>query len=351
MDVKGFELQFHWIFIMIAGALILAFFFSIAHKQQTISREKLQLTLATDIENILTSALVSKGTAQRIPSPPDGLSFSCTDLCECTFSVGADCDADYCSRDLGDVPLFAPPTIEQDIIVWSLDLNLPYRATNLLYLTSPTIKYYLVHDNSPASTQLLTQLAKNIPPLITYDNLTLTELTGLEEEGYERSTFVFLNVNPPTLDDSFRREEANAIKIDQQGIGFYAKDGTTLSLTNYLTYAGTPSLYAAMFSANPTMYQCGLKKAFVKLGTLAELYAQRALALEQKAIAAEKIWCSYGTPEQPTSVIGLLSQQQDLAKKLSQQLDKAALLQLNPLVQQLEAKNRQLVEQSCPEVF
>ena len=39
MNRKGFELQFNWIFVLIAGALILAFFFTIAQKQRNLSQQ------------------------------------------------------------------------------------------------------------------------------------------------------------------------------------------------------------------------------------------------------------------------------------------------------------------------
>jgi hypothetical protein len=88
MNKKGFELQFHWIFVLIAGALILSFFFMVANKQKNLSQDRLQLTLATEIENIFTGAIISRGTAQKMPTPPQGITFECTEGCECKYGIG-----------------------------------------------------------------------------------------------------------------------------------------------------------------------------------------------------------------------------------------------------------------------
>src|SRR3990172_10512018 len=153
-----FEMQFHWIFVLVAGALILAFFFTVAHRQRAISTERLQLTLATDIENIFTGAIVSRGTAQSLPVPPQGIAFDCTEGCDCAFRIG------NAQRSFGDKSLFAQDILEErKIKVWAQELKMPYRATNFLYLTNPNIKYYFVYNEG--DTTQLQQLSKHIPLL------------------------------------------------------------------------------------------------------------------------------------------------------------------------------------------
>jgi len=352
---------------MVAGGLILAFFFSVAHKQKELSQERLQLTLATDIENIFTGAIVSRGTAQRLPVPPQGIAFECTQGCECRFRIG------NAPRDFGDKAMFAPSILkDQDITVWANELKLPYRVTNFLYLTNPNIKYYFVHDDESTSKLLLQQLAKNIPPLIEYENITKTQLTSIKEEDYQHTKFVLLNVQPATLDESFAKASVSAIRIDEYSVQFYTKDNreTTLQAGPILSYVGTPGLYAAIFSEDATMYECGMRTAFRKLSYVSKLYAERAAVLEAKAIETNKTWCIYGapttgnvcastndaekckTPASPTiPVIDLLCQQHSCGKILASKLDKSMLTPLNSLKQNLDAANRNYLQQSCPELF
>ncbi len=351
---KGFELQFHWIFIMIAGALILAFFFSVAYKQRAYSQEKLELTLATDIENIFTGAIISRGTAQRLPVPPQGIVFECLTGCNCRFRI------DRAAKSFGDKAMFAPELLsDQDITVWALELKLPYRVTNFLYLTNPNIKYYFVYNDEPESTQFLKQLTKNIPPLISYENITLQELTSLQAEDYQHTKFVFLNVDPPTLDDSFRKESAGAIKIDLEGIAFYEKEGVNFNRVKYLGYIGLPSLYAAMFAQDYVMYECGLRTAFRRLSYVSFLYAERAAELQQKSFEVERTWCDYGASSTinvcnnvlPSTVVGMLCEQHTIGKELSVKLDDTPMRRLSPLKEHLDSANMNFLQHSCPELF
>ncbi len=363
---KAFELQFHWIFILIAGALILAFFFSVAYKQQAISEKKLQYRLVTDIENILTGAIVGKGTAQRLPVPPDGIRFECTEGCACQFFI------DTTPGSFGERAIFAPEQLkDRDLFVWSFEWKLPYRATNFLFLTNPNIKYYFVYNSAESfSNGLLGQLTRKIPPPITqrgqvltkfdYDNITAAEMKTMQKEEYEHAKFVLLNVDPATLDDSFRKSSFSAIKIDENGVGFYEKDGTSFRRVKYLSYVGLPSLYAAIFAQDHTMYECGLKTAFRKLAQVSQLYAERAAELQEKAFAAEKVWCAFGAPsatpvcQQPTdpaTVVGMLCQQHRLGKELSTKIDDPKIRALSPLMEYLDSANRNFLQQGCPELF
>jgi len=50
---RGIEMQFHWIFILIAGAIILAFFFSLVAKQKSLSEEKLSISSFKELAIVL----------------------------------------------------------------------------------------------------------------------------------------------------------------------------------------------------------------------------------------------------------------------------------------------------------
>ncbi|VVB81974.1 Uncharacterised protein [uncultured archaeon] len=124
-----------------------------------------------------------------------------------------------------------------------------------------------------------------------------------------------------------------------------------------MSYAGLPSLYAAIFSQDETMYKCGLKTAFRKLSYVSKLYAERAAELEKEAVNTEKTWCTYGAPatgdvcQSKTSIIGLLCQQHEDAKKLADNLDDTLISDLSTIKEQLDSANRNFLQQSCPEIF
>ena len=365
---KGFEMPFHWIFILIAGAIILGFFFSIAYKQQDISQERLQLTLASAIENSFTGAIAGKGIAQSLSMPPQGIEFECTEGCTCEFKVKK------AARQFGEKSIFAPKLLEdRSLFVWSIAWKQPYRTTNFLFITNPKIKYYLVYDNSNAfSKSLLEQITKKIPPPIkqrgvtltefNYDKISLAEMSNVKEDDYQHTKFVMLNVEPDKLDNSFRKASISGVKIDEIGvIRFYEKKKADLRETSYLSYTGLPTIFAAIFAEDHKMYECGLRTAFRKLAHVSQLYAQRGATLQEKAFEAEKVWCTFGATlpltgdvcdqANPATVIGMLCEQNRIAKELADNLDDTNVRALIPLADHLYSQNRNFLQQSCPELF
>jgi len=361
MVKKGFELQFHWIFILIAGGIILAFFFSIAMKQRGVSQERLELTLATDIEEIFTGAIISRGTAQRLPVPPQGIAFECNEFCDCNFRI------DRAQKPFGSNALFAPGLLsERDITVWSNEFKTPYRVANFLYLTNPNHAYIFVESDDFQSKNLLSQLTNNIPPLISYETISRSDLATFQPGDFEHVKFIFLYEQPSTirqlqLPAAFRRQEFSAINIGETSVSFYSKQRNRFIQRDIVSYIGLPSLFAAIFAEDNHMYRCGLKNTFGKLSYLSHLYAERARELQDHALAEEKTGCNYGAGLQSNTnicdnalsgtPIARLCEQHALALQLAQTLDQQAIIRLNSLKSQLEADNRNYIRQSCPEMF
>ena len=63
-------MPFHWIFIIIAGALILLFFVSIIYKQKAVAEEKLSITLISAVEEILAGSGVGEEETQNVIDIP-----------------------------------------------------------------------------------------------------------------------------------------------------------------------------------------------------------------------------------------------------------------------------------------
>ena len=74
---RGIEIQFNWVFILIAGGVILAFFFTIVTKQQTLSTERLAVQLSRDLDTVFSAAIAAKGVAQVLSIPRGGVVFDC----------------------------------------------------------------------------------------------------------------------------------------------------------------------------------------------------------------------------------------------------------------------------------
>ncbi len=346
---RGIELQFHWIFILIAGAIILAFFFSVVQKQRALSEQKLSITLSAQMDAIYTGAIESKGTTQRLVTPQPGVGFSCTEVCECVYSIGSK------AAEFRDKLLFAPDFIKgQDAVAWSIEWKLPFRIANFLLLTNPGIKYYLVYEaGNPVSEQLYNRLSRALPAEINHEALRSPDAVySLVPQGYAHTRFIFLGTSPPDLrrlNIEFAGEGVSGVLVDPdaQRVVFYEKTGDEeLEFNEYPSLlAGDQTVYAAFVSADHQMYDCVMKRAFEKVRVLALVQSRRAAMLQDSMAGRPE--CAY-----------ILQDLDSVAQAAGQLASGTSLLGQEPAMgvvlgaqSELKRQNDNLVLQSCPELF
>ncbi|HLC32940.1 MAG TPA: hypothetical protein VJJ82_03875 [Candidatus Nanoarchaeia archaeon] len=344
MNKKGFELQFHWIFVLIAGALILAFFVSVAYKQRSFSEQKLSLSLSADMEGVFTAAIQGKGAAQVIPNPK--VTFQCTQGCDCSFGVGR------ARRGFGEKSIFALTKSAPSLVVWSREVKLPYRLANVLLVTDPQVKYYLVGDRLDREFIQLTrsipvfQTKEGVVPVINYENVTPADLSSLRAQE-DISRFVFVGVEPDFIDGSFEGREVSAIKLDVQGISFFLfEEGAFIRVAD-VPRADLTTVFAAMFSVDANSYRCGMQSLGRKAAIVARVYIDRAQDLKEYASAQGFIQC----PVLYDNLLENLQSQESSAKLLATTLQGSALAGLAQGKELLESQNRELVQANCPELF
>lgn len=347
MSKKAFTMQFHWIFILIAGAIILAFFFSLVQKQRVLSEEKLSITLATDIEAVFSGAIESKGTAQPLPVPKTGIAFSCSEACECNFWIGNK------ATSFRDKIIFAPDLVTgQDAVAWAQDFKLPFRIVNFLYFTNPNIKYYFVYNPSNSdSLRLYNQINKSIPPGLNLAVLTsVNQVRSVPYEGFQETKFVFLDVavgenDLAAMDRDFRKEIVSAVAFDYDNkiVSFFDKAAKELDFTKKgSVFLDDTTLFAAVFAADKQLYECGLMAAFARASHVAQVVYERA-SLIQANITQSRPECSYDL--QPLQNII------NNVKKLSAGLDVPTVTSLVGAKGDLERENKDIIRLSCPEIY
>jgi hypothetical protein len=363
MKKRAIELQFNWIFVLIAGAVILAFFFNVVQKQRSLSEQKLAITLAAQMDAIYAGALESKGTTQPLATPTPGIAFSCSKVCECNFYIGKK------ATEFRDKLVFAPALIkDQDAIAWAAEWKLPFRVANFLFLTSPAIKYYLIYEASnPQSRQVYQRMLRNIPKEVVQETLSSPGMVGaIMPQGYAAARLVFLGIEPAnqeTLDlrEEFSHERVSGISIDTdlKSVIFYEKsDENLLQFNSYtvplalaLPDLGDASLAGAFVAEDHVMYGCMMKRAFDKLKLVAEISAKRAASLNQDLQQRQRIECVYVM--QNLNAIATAAQAVADAPALSAQDARVAEAFTTILNTQgdLQRQNSNLILQSCPELY
>lgn len=268
------ELQFNWIFVLIAGAIIFIFFMNIVNKQREFSNIKTAGTIITSLDSILTGAQISTDTVNIIDMPKADIGFECN-----RYFIGP------VPKQIQRNIIFSPNLLKGNkIITWTLDWNLPYRVTNFLYLTNPKVRYIIVNNSDNLGPKLYNELPKEINKEL----IDKSELTDLIDKNNYKVKFIFLN----NVDDNallkFKRmpdEEVTAINlIDIENLNVIPLTGTIEFLqknedewqsvgTTY--YLKIESLFGAIFAADLDTYNCVMKKAFKKLNLVTKIYLKR----------------------------------------------------------------------------
>lgn len=302
MKKAQIELQFNWIFILIAGAAILFFFFTLISQQRTVSEERLQRDVTRIIENIFVGAGVSEKTKNLITIPPQyEFSFTCDDEKDIRRFGITNSDAYV---ELPQEPIFAPATLQGTrLITWSLPVQLPYKVADILMVTAPTIKYVVIaEEGDPFARELEKDVRPSPPPdgqnqpVRIQEGLNFDEFLTLEQfqqEHFEIGNnnhlrFVFLN-DQPQFSQSLRGvpdDQVSAVALTGGSVTYFRKQGdrfTSLGPPVPIPYVGSgkQSLrIAALFAEDTVAFQCNLKKVIKQMKLVTELYQKKIIDLD-----------------------------------------------------------------------
>lgn len=278
------ELTFNWIYIVIAGAVILLFFFGLVVKQKQVSEERLSSEVVQIMDSILTGAGASEKTKNFIDA--SGLAdYTLYFSCDAGISEFGIKDRPARTQDNVD-PLFAPREIHSSrIVTWSLPYNLPFKVIDFLFVIPLNMKYYLVGNDAGFINEFLNST----------EGIEREFLIGLQEIQPEENQQVRIvdtdgSSIPGTgvpaqlqyLDD---KEVSAIVFTGKNNVDFYQKEGSAWRKTNkaairIISLAGErdAARYAAIFSADDQTYWCNMQKAFKRLEYLTEVYGGEGIA-------------------------------------------------------------------------
>ena len=274
MSKRGaIEVQFNWIFVLIAGAVILAFFVSVVMKQKALADDKASVIILNKLETILTGAKESTGTVNIIEIPNRNVEFECG-----LYRVG------NAHVNIEDKILFSPDLIKgKKLILWALDWSIPFKITNFLYVTHPEVRYIVV-GTDPLANQIYTDWLPDDP---SFNKEITNDVSSISDLNNYRVKLIFVNgdsVAVPGL-QSVPNSRVTAIKIfgnsEKGTISFFQKNsagwGNDIPFT--LPYLKKESIIGAIFAQDAERYQCAMDNAMTKAGIISTSYDQRSLAL------------------------------------------------------------------------
>ena len=258
---------------MIAGAAILIFFTAIVVRQKNSSESTAKATILKSMESIISSASVSTDTTIIEDIPNSNIDVECDKI-----SIGG------VPHQYQNLILFAPATIKGDsLITQTLTFIVPYRSTNLLYVTSPSVRYVLIGGNDLAQ-----KINKSLPVELKKEFYNIVP-TVKNTNNYKVRFVVFEDIDMGIINiNALQKMQGNsvtAVKIigdDKKGaIEFYQKEGNVLRLKGISSYIGKSSLIGAIYAETLEMYNCNMQNTFSRLKLVTNVYIDRTKKLKE----------------------------------------------------------------------
>lgn len=295
MEKRGaIELQFNWIFTMIVGALIIAFFIFVINNQMKTADLETQLTINDKLSTMTQ-------TARQNPNSVFEVSLKNIELR--TFESCA--DGMYMGDDrnlrLETEMMFSADLLKTEtgrLVLWSVPWEVPFRVTNFMYLTVPDIKYVFINDSEGYAEGLFddkSQISfpRNITKVITnvldIGDESEDEVGIFDTNNYKTRVVLFSEdcINYGISSITYDESEVSAVcfevdstkgGIDGYGVFYYltkSPDGPEVIPSQPQYFLGRASVIGAIFAENETQYACQMDKAYKKLEIMSLVYLQR----------------------------------------------------------------------------
>ena len=260
MRKKGaIEIQFNWILVLAAGAVVIIIFMSFISKQQEIHDFSTGILAANSLGSVF-SSYNSADISAVVEMPKSRIELNCN-----SFSV------DGIPKNMDALNFFSPSALETDKMnLWSLGWDIPYRAANFLYITSPDVRYIFIGNSEFAG-----KMFEKIRGKARADGFTNAQ--AVEDENNIAVRIIFFG-QEPKIPESLKAANypITSLRVDgneDRGmIEFFELADGKFESRGKSDYIGGASLFGAIFSDDAERYNCVMEKAFNKLNIVSEAY-------------------------------------------------------------------------------
>ena len=275
LNKRGLGEEFNWIFIIVAGAIILGFFVMFSFRYLTLEEHKQDLNSIQDFGQVLNTLeklpIGDKGASIDSNNPDEGLRFgyklNLNYRCLDDKAVVSINDGKFSNYELKDEILFMEDNKQIDALdMWLLPWRFPYHVTNIIYLAETGKKYYLVYDSNTKDYA---------------DSLEISEAFNIEKIGIEKfksdgeSKFVFFTIKEPDI----KGIDAVYVNVKDKELSFYNIEKEEWG--EPVKYYSEELMFGAFFADNSDDYKCNLNKALNKLKDGGSLIIERVNVLNQ----------------------------------------------------------------------
>jgi len=341
---KGFAIQFSWLFVLIGGAVILAFFFALIKDVGHESEVESYSDLTKELDNLLSISSASRDTQktvlfeEKINFVYDGTSRY--------YVEGSNIHREYNYN-----VIFSPFELKgRELIIKTLVFEAPFKVTPVLYLSNRDIEFVFSGSSS----------ALNAVYTFMPDNLTTTYTDDIEsypDDDFFHTVFVVNESSLLTILEEFRKPEGRVYAVVvSSGSGTVVEYGK-LSFYHYnpssglfvydgeSPFLGSETLLGGVISHDKNLYDSNLKKLMQRLELLSGLHLERVKHYYEHVPFAV---CKQNYDGQPESARNYL---EDIRTYSGEEVSLDNFMILYAAITDLRILNNYLITTECPFIY
>lgn len=335
------SIQFNWIFVLVAGAIILLFFAGIVIRQRGVSETRFCGAVLNSMEATFSIVGESSGTEKITEMPKQTIELDCREYrCSGTENIPP--------KSTMNLPIFGPGELKGlTVVIASKEWDLPFRVINFLYVTNQEVRYYLVYGDS-GSESYAQYIYDELPDNITKDLVSFDSISDLPDYNDNKVRFVFVDVGRnAVLPEFFSRygpEDLTSIKITSQNrqVSFYDRFGANMGDSYYINDI---DLMAAIFSDDYENFDCAMKKAYKRLNYVTTVNYHRMHEISEDVDQTSLCPFIYD------NVLDELETLKAYSESCSNQINFDCVSGVYTAVSDLRTFNTDLIKESCPLLY
>lgn len=250
MSKGQIEVTFNWLFVMIAGAAIMFFFYNLINFEVDSTRDQIDRTVSERVRSVFSSLGSTSDSFQIQRGFSQVLEFSCLENSHRFGIQGASSDVELRSE-----LVFTPPLLGGgELLSSSKSLRIPYKVENVVYLADRSTRYIFINDAGQFNDFEEDFETRNL------DTEKLA-LSSLEESGYRLTVFI--------LPDGFQENS-----LEEEDFDF---DYSVVSVVDFDDLQFNNAIFRRGFilSGGSEVYDCVERKAFEQIKISSAIYANR----------------------------------------------------------------------------
>jgi hypothetical protein len=276
--------QFHWLFVLVAGGIILLFFITIIMAGKQSSENKLAISMMNSFDAIFAGSKASDNTLTILDAPPNtAIEFVCDRDGYSELAIGSTTASKHNSNKI----IFAKKTTEgRQYVLFTRSINVPFKVDNALYITDLHTKYFVLDD--PRYPSYADAIMKILPANVTKEKIN--DVSAIAPGGFREVVIItFSGLGQLSLSRDFQKIKVTGLSITPTTAN---RGAVSSSLkppgqsrfrpsagTQY--YYGSAMLLGAIFSEDGDYYECAVKKLYKKLAVATQLYVARSQLLSE----------------------------------------------------------------------